>query len=368
GILDLGAFNLTINAAGSSIGSAAAYVRTSGAGAYIVKNVPAGGAPFPVGNSTYNPLTIANPVTLDWSVRVEDAISNVTATYAANVAKAVQRQWDITPSENSPAPGGGATITFYYNGSSDVGASFNNATTMQVWHYYQGFWAKRGSAVAPVSANGMKAVTVGGLTYFSPYALSNSDAPLPVSLIRFTGKRTGGVNELKWTTASESNNRGFAVERSTDGINFNQVSFVTSRAAGGNSTSDLSYSYSESISTGSKWYYRLKQEDLDGHSKYSAVVLLKGDKSGIITLDGIYPNPVKGATSIRLQASAQGGSVVLQLTDMQGRVVRQQSVLTEAGTSTTVNLDLAGLAAGQYHLKAMAGNGEASEAVTVVKQ
>ncbi|RYY67441.1 MAG: T9SS type A sorting domain-containing protein [Chitinophagaceae bacterium] len=197
--------------------------------------------------------------------------------------------------------------------------------------------------------------------------------PLPVSLIRFTGKRTANANELTWTTASESNNRGFAIERGTDGINFNQVSFVTSRAAGGNSTSDINYLFIDAsagsagqLATG-KWYYRLKQEDLDGHSKYSAVVLLKGDKSGIITLDGIYPNPVKGATSIRLQASAQGGSVLLQVTDMQGRMVRQQNVLTEAGASTTVNLDLAGLAAGQYHLKAIAVNGEASEAVTVVK-
>ncbi|TCZ63425.1 T9SS type A sorting domain-containing protein, partial [Flaviaesturariibacter aridisoli] len=147
-----------------------------------------------------------------------------------------------------------------------------------------------------------------------------------------------------------------------------QVSFVTSRAAGGNSTSDINYTFAENITAGSKWYYRLKQEDLDGRSKYSAVVMLKSDKSGIITVDGIYPNPVKGAASVRLQASAQGGDVVLQITDMQGRVVRQQSVLTEAGASTTVNMDLAGLAAGPYHLKAIAGNGEASEAVTVVKQ
>ena len=192
--------------------------------------------------------------------------------------------------------------------------------------------------------------------------------PLPVSLIRFTGKRSGSRNELSWTTATESNNRGFAIERSVDGVNFTLVALVNSRANGGNSISDISYAYNETITAGSKWYYRLKQEDLDGRSKYSAVVLIKGEKSGIITVDGMYPNPVKGAASVHLQASAQGGNVLLQLTDMQGRMVKVQGVQTEAGSSSTVNMDLSGLAAGQYYLKAVAADASVSETVKVVKQ
>ncbi|RYY40120.1 MAG: T9SS type A sorting domain-containing protein [Chitinophagaceae bacterium] len=372
GILDLSSFNLSVAAGSITGGSAASYVRTSGAGALTVRNVPSTATAFPVGNSTFNPLDIANPVALDWSVRVEDAISNVTPEYGANVAKAVSRQWDITPSQNAPAPGGGATITFYYDGTTDVGGSFNNGANLQLWHYYQGFWAKRGGAVAPGTANGLKTVTVSGLTYFSPYALSNFDAPLPVTLLSFTGKRNGTVNELKWKTASESNSRGFAVERSSDGVTFTQVTFVPSRANGGNSTSDISYAYSDA-SAGSagqgaanKWYYRLKQVDLDGQYKYSAVVLLKGDKSGFITVEGIYPNPVKATASIRIQAGSTGGSIVLQLTDMQGRTVRTKTINTEAGAATTIQMDMGGLAAGQYHLKAIAGE-EVSETVTVIK-
>ncbi|TCZ73165.1 T9SS type A sorting domain-containing protein [Flaviaesturariibacter aridisoli] len=368
GIIDLDARNLSAAAGAVSGGSATSYVRTSGSGAFTIRGVTNSASAFPVGNSTYNPMDLSAATLLDWSVRVEDAVSNVTGPYAPNVAKAVSRQWIITPSAN-PVPVPGASVTFYYNGSTDVGASFSNAMGVQVWHYDGAAgWAKRGGAVIPATAGGLKAVSVSDLTYFSPFAISNIDAPLPVSLIRFTGKRTANVNELKWATASENNNRGFAIERSTDGIHFTQVSFVTSRAAGGNSASDINYTFNESIAAGNKWYYRLKQEDLDGRSKYSAVVMLKSDKSGIITLDGIYPNPVKGAASVRLQASAQGGNVVLQLTDMQGRIVRQQSVLTEAGSSSTVRLDVTGLATGNYHLKAIAANGEASEAVTVVKQ
>ncbi|GAB4094004.1 hypothetical protein GCM10028786_29310 [Flaviaesturariibacter terrae] len=369
GKLDVAAYDLTVAAGSVSGGSTTSYVKTSGAGALHIKSVGPSAQAFPVGNSTYNPLDLSSGTMQGWKVRVEDAIANVSAGYTANLAKAVSRQWDLVPDSANPVPSPGVTATFYYNGTTDVGASFSNATDVQLWHYdATGGWAKRGSAVTPATVNGLKAATVSGLTYFSPFALSNIDAPLPVSLLAFTGKRANNVNELKWITASESNNRGFAIERSADGSRFTEVGFVASRAQGGTSTSDISYSYNESITAGTKWYYRLKQQDLDGQYKYSAVVLLKGDKSGILTLDGIYPNPVKGTASIRLQASAQGGSVVLQLTDMLGKVVRTQPVLTEAGSSTTVQMNVSGLPAGQYHLKAFTANGDASETVTLIKQ
>ena len=44
--------------------------------------------------------------------------------------------------------------------------------------------------------------------------------PLPVELLSFEGKATQSGIELNWETASESNNQGFDVERSTDGKNF----------------------------------------------------------------------------------------------------------------------------------------------------
>ncbi|GAB4093281.1 hypothetical protein GCM10028786_22080 [Flaviaesturariibacter terrae] len=375
GKMDVDAYDLTVAAGSVSGGSTTSYVKTSGAGALHIKSVGASAQAFPVGNSTYNPLDLSSGTMQGWKVRVEDAIANVGATYSANLAKAVSRQWDLVPDSANPVPSPGVTATFYYNGTTDVGASFSNSTDVQLWHYDAvGGWAKRGSAVTPATVNGLKAATVSGLTYFSPFALSNIDAPLPVSLLAFTGKRTNNVNELKWITASESNNRGFAIERSADGSRFTEVGFVASRAQGGTSTSDITYSYTDASAgsagqgASSKWYYRLKQQDLDGQYKYSAVVLLKGDKSGILTLDGIYPNPVKGTASIRLQASALGGSVVLQLTDMLGKVVRTQPVLTEAGSSTTVQMNVSGLPAGQYHLKAFAANGDASETVTLIKQ
>ncbi|RYY66139.1 MAG: fibronectin type III domain-containing protein, partial [Chitinophagaceae bacterium] len=302
GKLVLGSNTLTVPAAGAPAGSATSYVQTNSTGVLKVTGVGTT-ANFPVGNASFNPLAVGNSDGLDWSVSVADAITNVASPQAPNVDKAVSRMWNITPSTNPTTTA--TSLTFGYNGTTDVGASFNNNIRVRVWHYESNNkWMAVSGYIMPATVSGLKSVSMSGQTTFSPFAISNFDAPLPVSLIRFTGKRTANSNELKWTTATEQNNRGFAIERSTDGITFQQVGFVVTRAAGGNSTSDLNYTYNESITAGTKWYYRLKQEDLDGRSKYSAVVLLKGDKSGILTVDGIYPNPVKGATSIRLQASA----------------------------------------------------------------
>ena len=66
---------------------------------------------------------------------------------------------------------------------------------------------------------------------------------LPVSLTSFSGYKEGNSNKLLWTTASENNNNGFEVQRSSDGANFTAIGFVVSKAIGGNSTSELNYNF-----------------------------------------------------------------------------------------------------------------------------
>jgi hypothetical protein len=375
GKLDLGTNSLTVNASSVGAGSSTSYIKTSSSGSLIVKNVTNSATTIPVGNNTYNPLSIASGSgnTLDWTVRVVDGAPTANAGYNANGA--VSRTWNITPS-TVPVPGDGATITFRYDGGSNVGGSFNNSTStaMQAWHLSGSQWVKAGQPAFPVQVSGSeRTFTVAGLTWFSPYGLGNVGAPLPVSMLSFTGKRANNINELKWITASESNNRGFGIERSADGVSFTQVAFVNSRATAGNSTVDIQYTFNDPSTgaggqTAGKWYYRLKQTDLDGRYKYSQVVLIKADKSGLLTIDGIFPNPVKGAAQVRVQAGTQGGTVVLQLSDMTGRIVKTQNVRAEAGSSTTVTMNLEGLAAGQYHMKAVQADGSMSETVMVVKQ
>src|SRR5205085_12248224 len=55
-----------------------------------------------------------------------------------------------------------------------------------------------------------------------------TNAPLPVSFISFNGENVNGTNLLQWFTASEINNNGFEVYRSSDSKNFKKIGFVLS--------------------------------------------------------------------------------------------------------------------------------------------
>src|SRR5207237_10618297 len=74
-------------------------------------------------------------------------------------------------------------------------------------------------------------------------ATGTTGTVLPVTMSELTGKASGQFNQLGWTTFTETNNRGFAIERSVNGIEFSAIDFVASAAASGNSSALLKYSF-----------------------------------------------------------------------------------------------------------------------------
>jgi hypothetical protein len=113
--------------------------------------------------------------------------------------------------------------------------------------------------------------------------------PLPVSLVSFTGQGTQNTATLSWETISETQNRGFAVERSIDGQEFTEIGFVN---GAGNSQELNHYGYEDNNFTGRAWY-RLKQIDFDGGSQLSDIVELKVVSPGQALPMGLFPNPYK---------------------------------------------------------------------------
>jgi hypothetical protein len=76
---------------------------------------------------------------------------------------------------------------------------------------------------------------------------------------------------LHWQTSSEENNKGFSIEKSTDGFNFNKIGFVK---GAGQSNSILSYSFQDQEANQDHLYYRLNQLDFNGDSHYSNIVYI----------------------------------------------------------------------------------------------
>jgi hypothetical protein len=118
-------------------------------------------------------------------------------------------------------------------------------------------------------ANDYGGTTWMGGDYLPVWTLVDESNPLPIELIRFAGNCADGQVEVTWTTASETNNDFFTVQRSIDGVTFEDVTIVD---GAGNSSSIINYSAVDYNPYGGTSYYRLKQTDFDGTSQYSDVV------------------------------------------------------------------------------------------------
>ncbi|MCP4439893.1 MAG: T9SS type A sorting domain-containing protein [Aureispira sp.] len=141
-------------------------------------------------------------------------------------------------------------------------------------------------------------------------------AELSVELLNFEATRRNQhqVN-LDWTTASETNNKGFWVERMLESENdFSELAWVD-----GNGTITHTAYYNlvdENAFTGTS-YYRLRQVDLDGSIAYSQVRAVRGasEIGGV----QIFPNPVDDYINIRLPKLTD--VVNIQIFDIKGSLI-----------------------------------------------
>lgn len=99
---------------------------------------------------------------------------------------------------------------------------------------------------------------------------------LPIKLINFTADCNTGKVNLHWSTATETNNDYFTIERANDAITYTTIGVVDSKATNGNSMQPLTYEFidysiPQEEGYNKVFYYRLKQTDLDGHYTYSEI-------------------------------------------------------------------------------------------------
>jgi hypothetical protein len=175
---------------------------------------------------------------------------------------------------------------------------------------------------------------------------------LPVTLLNLSATPGSRKVTLRWTTSSENNNRGFDVQRSTDGADWTTIGFV---AGAGNSISTKSYTYTDNNLEPRKYFYRLKQVDFDERFKYSVIVSANLNGNPEFVLGQSYPNPTKGQATIQFTLP-KAEKVNISLFDVSGRLMK---VLVngskEAGTHA-INFNVGTLSKGVYYYKMQAGD------------
>lgn len=120
--------------------------------------------------------------------------------------------------------------------------------------------------------------------------------PLPVDLTQFRGIAFDEGITLHWTTASESRNAGFRVERSYDGEIFRTIGQV--RGAG-DSHLPQHYSFTDERPFPGVNYYRLQQEDHDGSLTPSMIISVISWNSYTSGMRA-FPNPFQEELLVQL--------------------------------------------------------------------
>lgn len=170
---------------------------------------------------------------------------------------------------------------------------------------------------------------------------------LPVELISFNAVVNGNTVNLKWVTATETNNYGFDIEKSENKIDWEKIGFVN---GAGNSSSTKNYSFNEKNTKSGKYFYRLKQIDIDGTFEYSSIVEVNVSNPQFFSLSQNYPNPFNPSTIIKYQVSISS-KVLLMVYDVSGNeVAKLVDELKEPGIYE-VNFHPKGLTSGIYFYK-----------------
>lgn len=184
-------------------------------------------------------------------------------------------------------------------------------------------------------------------------------AVVPVELTNFIAETIKNDVLLKWSTATEKNNRGFEIQRivgspqSSVG-NWERIGFVEGK---GTTTNVVDYSYLIKGNGVGKYLYRLKQIDFDGSFTYSPIVEAEVQAPSEFALYQNYPNPFNPSTFIEYSLPEKA-DVKISIFTAFGELVRTVRCGTVEPGYYKISFDASELSSGTYvyRLEARSGN------------
>jgi hypothetical protein len=196
-----------------------------------------------------------------------------------------------------------------------------------------------------------------------PYLTVTYTYSVPVEMTSFTATAVKDDVKLNWTTATETNNQGFAVERKTGEGTYEQIGYV---AGFGTTTEPKAYEYTDSKLATGNYTYRLKQVDFDGTTVYSEEVNVVVEIPLEYSLEQNYPNPFNPSTTISYTIP-EDGFVKLAIYNMLGEEVATIVNTTQKAGKYDINFNASKLSSGVYVYRLEAANFTAAKKLTLMK-
>ncbi len=255
--------------------------------------------------------------------------------------------WDLQRTFDA---GSSATcdVTLYWEDSTRSG--IRTISDLRVANYHTSAtnqWENHGLGSSTSSGTGGTITSSVDLSIYTPVTFGSWSGvnPLPVELVSFDAiSKDNKTAILKWETASQVNNDYFTIEKSKDGIIFEELTKIDGQ---GNSTQQMSYEAKDADPFIPVTYYRLKQTDFNGTFSYSDIKSIRIYRDDFDLL--VYPNPSKGIFNV--ENRKDDSNVNLFIADIHGN-----SLLQKNFSSKSFLLDLTGFKPGVYLLKAVSEN------------
>ena len=170
------------------------------------------------------------------------------------------------------------------------------------------------------------------------------DQNLPIELLTFKASCNADAVLIEWSTASETNNNYFTLEKSNDG---NIWAYVATIIGAGNSISIKNYFFNDIATSDATTYYRLSQTDFDGSKTVFDAISVSKCKEDVFEFY-IVPNPTDGFVDVHFSGNKEQFSSI-EIFDVLGNKVYYSDIF-----SSTIDLSI--LPNGLYSLSFKYGN------------
>jgi len=200
---------------------------------------------------------------------------------------------------------------------------------------------------------GTNTITWTGLTSFSDFTGNGNGSPLPISLLEFNATPILEAVQLTWTTATETNNDYFTLERSKDAAQFDAI---YQEDGAGNSNTIINYQWVDTNPYDGYNYYRLKQTDFDGVYSYSVVRVVNFNKPVVASGNwvNVYPNPITNSLIYLNFGTLESEKTTVSIFNLTGQIVWQNEISTRDHKTKELKID--NLSVGIYYIHIQNGN------------
>jgi hypothetical protein len=280
----------------------------------------------------------------------EAVASSSFISYTDNVNNVVDRFWQIDKNGAS----GTANVTFSY---ADNEIPNNGEAGLKAFRYSNAVskWQKLSNTQTQNLVS--NAVTIAGVSTFSPWTLILPTSPLPIELVSLDVKEQDGNAVIFWAINHNPNVLRYTIERSNDGFSFDSVGFVNAI----NLSGMQNFSFTDTQIIKGIHYYRIKWEYAGGLVKYS-----KLESININNTHNYFEVSCTHAEEIHLFLNQDNDEPLeVEFFNALGNRIATETIYPEGGKSNTT-IDLSGsLSSGIYLVTASNSNNSYQRTIVI---